>query len=230
MNAMFNSTLLDHVNLFSVTLRLLLAMACGGVLGLEREQKRRPAGLRTYMLVCVGSALVMLTSQYVVEKMGTGDILRMGAQVVSGIGFLGAGTIMVTGHRQVKGLTTAAGLWVSACLGLAAGIGFYAGTLIGCVLIFMVLSWFYWLEEKLSKNLRIINVLAEMDTTKDLAGLLRLAKENELKISDMEISKAKKGETGLVVLFSVSWQGDKTHESVVRTLAAAAGVSQIEEF
>lgn len=227
---MFNSTLLDHVNLFSVTLRLLLAMACGGVLGLEREQKRRPAGLRTYMLVCVGSALVMLTSQYVVEKMGTGDILRMGAQVVSGIGFLGAGTIMVTGHRQVKGLTTAAGLWVSACLGLAAGIGFYAGTLIGCVLIFMVLSWFYWLEEKLSKNLRIINVLAEMDTTKDLAGLLRLAKENELKISDMEISKAKKGETGLVVLFSVSWQGDKTHESVVRTLAAAAGVSQIEEF
>ena len=98
----------------------------GGIVGVEREKKGRPAGLRTYMLVCSGSALVMMTNQYLAVCYPQVDVSRMASQVISGIGFLGAGTIILTGKNQVRGLTTAAGLWAVACLGLAIGIGFYS--------------------------------------------------------------------------------------------------------
>ena len=91
-----------------------LSLVCGGVLGIERGRKKRPAGLRTYMLVCLGATLVMMTNAHIFAETGSGDMTRMGAQVVSGIGFLGAGTIITTGHNRVKGLTTAAGLWADA--------------------------------------------------------------------------------------------------------------------
>lgn len=127
---------LREMNMASVLFRLVLAMFAGGILGLERVRKRRPAGSRTYMLVSVGAALAMLLGQYEFA-MVTGpwaeaaaeigqrvDVSRFGAQVINGIGFLGAGTILVTGRQQVKGLTTSAGLWASACMGLAIGAGF----------------------------------------------------------------------------------------------------------
>lgn len=109
----------------SVVIRILAAITVGGLIDLERGMKNRPAGLRTYMLVCVGACLIMLTNQYIYQFTGAGDPMRLGAQVVSGIGFLGAGTIIVTKHNQIKGLTTAAGLWTAAGVGLALGIGFY---------------------------------------------------------------------------------------------------------
>ena len=128
---------LRELNMASLLLRLILAMLCGGLLGLERGRKRRPAGSRTYMLVCLGAALTMVLSQYEYVMLTTEwvdvstelgirtDVARFGAQVVNGIGFLGAGTIMITGRQQIKGLTTAAGLWASACMGLSIGAGFY---------------------------------------------------------------------------------------------------------
>ena len=109
-------SMLEELKIVSTNVRLALALLLGGILGIERGRKRRPAGLRTYMIVCMASALVMLTGEYIVEKYGTGDPARLGAQVISGIGFLGAGTIIIT-SRQVKGLTTAAGLWGAACMG-----------------------------------------------------------------------------------------------------------------
>ena len=93
--------LLGQLNTFSTIVRLALALILGGILGIERGRKHRPAGLRTYMIVCMASALVMLTGEYLAEKYGTGDPARLGAQVISGIGFLGAGTIIIT-SRQVK--------------------------------------------------------------------------------------------------------------------------------
>ena len=96
----------------AMALRLLLAFICGAVIGAEREIKRRPAGFRTHILICLGAAITTLTSQYLLLGLGLyTDIGRLGAQVIAGIGFIGAGTIIVTGRRQVKGLTTAAGLW-----------------------------------------------------------------------------------------------------------------------
>lgn len=127
---------LREINLASVCLRIVLSLIIGGILGLERGRKNRPAGFRTYILVCLGSTLVMMTNQYVYQVFGTSDPTRMGAQVVSGIGFLGAGTIIVTGRQQIKGITTAAGMWTSACCGLAIGIGFYEGAIAGGIIVF----------------------------------------------------------------------------------------------
>ena len=98
--------------------RLFLAVLCGGLIGLEREYKRRPAGFRTHILICLGAAMTTMTSQYLYLNLHFyTDMTRMGAQVVAGIGFIGAGTIIVTGRQRVKGLTTAAGLWAAAIAG-----------------------------------------------------------------------------------------------------------------
>ena len=120
---------LYEINLLSVSLRLILALLFGGIIGLERGSNRHPAGFRTHILVCVGAALAMMTNQFILQQFDTGDPARLGAQVITGVGFLGVGTILVTGRHKIKGLTTAAGLWASACLGLAIGIGFYSETL-----------------------------------------------------------------------------------------------------
>ena len=105
---------LRDLNIASISLRIILSILLGGILGLERGIKNRPAGLRTYILVCLGSALVMMTNQYVCITYQTGDPVRLGAQVISGIGFLGAGTIVLTGRNKITGITTAAGLWTAA--------------------------------------------------------------------------------------------------------------------
>ena len=111
-----------------------------GFIGFEREHSHRPAGFRTHILVAVGSSLVMLTSIYVFDAQGmSGDVTRMSAQVLSGIGFLGAGTILREGF-SVKGLTTAASLWAVACIGIAVGAGFYAGALVATLVIYLTLN------------------------------------------------------------------------------------------
>ena len=130
-------TYLRGFNDASIILRLAMALLLGGLIGMERERRRRPAGYRTHMLVCLGATLTMLISQHLLQKGLALDATRLGAQVISGIGFLGAGTIIVTGRHKVKGLTTAAGLWASACMGLAIGIGFYEGALLTCFIILM---------------------------------------------------------------------------------------------
>ena len=113
------------MSFLSVSIRLLLAMICGGVIGIEREFKRRPAGFRTHILICIGAAMTTLTSQYLYLTMHMfTDVARLGAQVIAGIGFIGAGTIIVTKRKRVKGLTTAAGLWTAAIIGLVCGAGY----------------------------------------------------------------------------------------------------------
>ncbi|MDF2988017.1 MAG: putative rane protein [Eubacterium sp.] len=125
----------------AMILRLLAACLLGGIIGFEREHVHRPAGLRTHILVCVGSALVMITSEFIYYHYSSHvnvDPARLGAQVISGIGFLGAGTIIKEGI-SVKGLTTAASLWAVSCVGIAVGIGFYSGAIIATVIIFLIL-------------------------------------------------------------------------------------------
>ena len=130
---------LRDLNVLSVGVRLLLAMVFGGTIGFERGIRQRAAGLRTHMLLCVGAASTMLVSQFIYASYGVGDPARLSAQVISGIGFLGAGTIIVTRRNQVKGLTTAATLWATACMGLAVGVGFYECALIMYVILIFIL-------------------------------------------------------------------------------------------
>ncbi len=117
-----------------------LAALLSGIIGYEREHSHRPAGFRTHILVAVGSALVMLTSVYIAKEQGlTTDVTRMSAQVLSGIGFLGAGTILREGF-SVKGLTTAASLWAVSCIGIAVGSGFIVGGLVATIVIYLTLN------------------------------------------------------------------------------------------
>ena len=144
---------LRDLNVLSVGVRLLLAMVFGGTIGFERGVRQRAAGLRTHMLLCVGAASTMLVSQFIYASYGVGDPARLSAQVISGIGFLGAGTIIVTRRNQVKGLTTAATLWATACMGLAVGVGFYECALIMYVILIFILLWSMLWTQNFSKCL-----------------------------------------------------------------------------
>ncbi len=129
---MDTSTLMNSIPLWDVVVRLLLAVVVGGIIGLERAGTNHDAGLRTHVLVCLGAAVVMITS-IELRSIVYYDVGRIGAQVVSGIGFLGAGCILVNGTK-IKGLTTAAGLWATACIGLAIGCGFYYISIISALI------------------------------------------------------------------------------------------------
>ena len=173
----------------AIVVRILVAVILGGIIGMERGMKNRPAGLRTYMLVCVGACVVMMINQYTYQVYGVGDPVRLGAQVVSGIGFLGAGTIIVTSHNQIKGLTTAAGLWASAFIGLAIGIGLYEIAVVGGAAVFLSLTvlhgWDYYMRSKT----RIIDAYIELDTGVSLGTFLRNARDADLAVSDVQLER-----------------------------------------
>ncbi|MDW7661811.1 MAG: MgtC/SapB family protein [Bacillota bacterium] len=134
-------------------IKILLAVLIGGVIGLEREAINRPAGLRTHILVCVASALIMDVNIKLIVGYVNADPVRMGAQVISGMGFLGAGTIIKEGVT-VKGLTTAAGLWSVACLGLVIGAGYYMLALFAVVIMWITLKVFSRFETRINKSKR----------------------------------------------------------------------------
>lgn len=222
---------LSEVNMLSTFVRLALAMLCGGILGLERGKKNRPAGFRTYMLVCVGATLVMLTNQYICKMYGTGDPARLGAQVISGIGFLGAGTIIVTGRNRVKGLTTAAGLWADACVGLAIGIGFYSGAIIGCTLIFLVMSVLHRMDDRMTANTRTLDMYMEFQKMSDLGAFMSKIKEFGMKISEIEMTKSNNLEdVGVAVLLTLKLEKKRPHTEIIHLLSQIEGVRYIEEI
>lgn len=215
----------------SIFIRLALAMLCGGILGMERGKKNRPAGFRTYMLVCVGATLVMLTNQYLCELYGTGDPARLGAQVISGIGFLGAGTIIVTGRNRVKGLTTAAGLWADACLGLAIGVGFYSAAIIGCTLILLVMSVLHRMDDRLLANAKVVDLYMEFDKMSDFGVFMTKIKEFGMKITDIEMTKSESTEeVGVAVLVTIKLEKKKLHTEIIQLLSQIEGVRYLEEI
>lgn len=223
--------LMQGVNLLSTAVRLLLALICGGVLGFEREKKKRPAGFRTYMLVSVGAALVMITNQYMAELYQTGDPARLGAQVVSGIGFLGAGTIVVTGRNHVRGLTTAAGLWAAACTGLAVGTGFYSGAIMGCFFVFVVMSMLHGLDTWVMSSTKVINIYVEFTKMSDVGTFMNYVKEQEMRISDVEITKSSyaRDDVGVALLATLKLDKKRPHNEIIQMLSTAEGVKFVEE-
>ena len=155
---------LRAVTMASITLRMLLSVLCGGLIGIEREYKRRPAGFRTHILICLGAAMVSLTSQFLFLNMHYYlDVSRMSASVTAGIGFIGAGSIIVTRQQRVKGLTTAAGLWAAAIIGLAVGSGFYEGALLATVLVLLAEAFLSKLEYWMMDHAPEINLYMEYE-------------------------------------------------------------------
>lgn len=181
----------------SILLRLLCSLLAGFLIGIDRRIKMQSAGIKTHALVCVGSALVMVTGQYMYENFeGLSDISRMGAQVISGIGFLGVGTIIVTGKNQVRGLTTAAGIWACACVGLAFGIGFLEGAALALVLILVVLRIFTKVDGWLVKNMKTFDLYIEFSTSRSIGRFIREIHEMGVRIGDIQISKSRLPDEG----------------------------------
>ena len=173
----------------TVAIRLVLAVICGACLGLERERKRRPAGFRTHILICLGAAMTTLTSQYLALNLGLfTDMARLGAQVIAGIGFIGAGTIIITTRRQVKGLTTAAGLWADAVVGLALGAGFFEAGIVATIIILLAEIVFSRLEYFIVSSARTFNIVIEYIEGGDLGRILDEIKQTSTDIIDLELT------------------------------------------
>ena len=222
---------LREVTYLAVILRIFAAVLIGGLIGLERGLKNRPAGLRTYMVVCLGACLVMLTNQYVCQTFGTGDPVRMGAQVVSGIGFLGAGTIMVTRRNQIKGLTTAAGLWTAAGVGLALGVGFYEAALAGALAEFVVMTLLQKMDNRLHRNAKVLEVYIELSMNCSLGDFLREVRSKGIDVRDVQREQDSDSEAGTRSYFAVlKLEKRQNHLGVVDDMRAIPGVVYLEEL
>lgn len=220
---------LRTLTLGSLLLRMLLSIVVGGVIGIERGMKNRPAGLRTYILVCLGSCVVMMTNQYAYQVYQVGDPVRMGAQVVSGIGFLGAGMIIVTAHNRVRGLTTAAGLWATACIGLALGIGLYETALLGGVLIFIIFTLLHRWDAYVRRNAHILHLYVELDKNVALGEFLCQAKARQIEIDRVQLERDGVA-AGEILPYLMAVHRTHEHEVLLEQVRALPGVHYVEEL
>lgn len=219
-----------ELNNTSIIIRLVLAIICGGVIGIERGKRKQAAGFRTHILVCMGAALVAITNIYIVLKYG-GDPTRISAQVVSGIGFLGVGTIIITGNKQIKGLTTAAGLWASACMGLAIGAGFYLPALIACALILLSMTVLNKVEQHFYQNSKVADLYIEFSDIKYVSIFLVHARECKIKTANIEVTKSKNlDDTTISVLITLYLPHRQDHSEILSLLSQWDGVNFLEEM
>ena len=216
----------------NICVRLLMAVVCGGVIGSERGIKGRAAGLRTHILVCLGAALAMMVNNYIAGLYGTGDPARMGAQVISGIGFLGVGTILVTGRQQVKGLTTAAGLWASACMGLAIGIGYYKGAILAFLFICFVEFFLSHVDKYLYSHSKIATVYVELDASRAIRQMITDLEKSGVNVSDMEIikSSAVVSDNSVAAVLTLRLPRARRHSEVAAMLQNIDGVLFVKDF
>ena len=188
----------EDLNLLETLLKILLAVIFGGYIGMERGKQGRAAGMRTHILVCLGSALAAMIGLYSTEVLGySNDPLRIAAQVVSGIGFLGVGTILLKGRFQITGLTTAAGLWCAAAIGLALGTGFYEGALVVFLCAMLTITIVSRLESTINRKYRRFGMYVEITSDKDVRRAIDLMKER-WHISDIQITEPRSGTKGNV--------------------------------
>lgn len=223
---------LREITLVSVAFRLLLSTLCGGMVGLERELKRRSAGFRTHILICLGAAMTTMTSEFWLTYMRYYlDTARLGAGVVAGMGFIGAGTIIVTRRQRVKGLTTAAGLWTVAVVGLSIGAGFYEGGILTTALILLAEMFFSKLEYHILANAPEINLYVEYDNRAALDRVLKLYKDRQIKISNMEITRqtGEQNDTACA-LFTLRLNKQCSASAIIADVCAAEGVRNVEEI
>ncbi len=234
--------LFRELNLWSMIMRIVLAMLVGGVIGLERERKGRAAGFRTYMLVALGAAVSVILSQYLDLMLDTfmaedyaivgrrTDVVRIGTRVVSGVGFLAAGTILVTGRQEVKGLTTAAGLWASACMGLAVGAGFIECVLVSFVLILLCIRVLPSIESAVRNHSRNMLIYLETENIVQLSSVVNFVKREGIRVFSLEIDKEQSEHMNSIsALLDVRLPIQLYHAELIAALSALDGVISIDE-
>lgn len=205
-------------------LRLLLSVLLGGIIGFERAERGREAGLRTHIMVCLGACLVMLISEYIVNTLGMStDVTRLGAQVISGIGFLGVGCI-ITGGDKIKGLTTAAGLWVTACIGLAAGIGNYIISISTTAIMILVMILITPLSKKILASKSKLTLSVRVTSGAAFGSVYAFLEDRIITMTSIEKNES----TGAVKFVAVlSHMKDDEKNDLMRDLYALDGVVEI---
>lgn len=177
-------------NIQSILIRVVVSAVLGGLIGLDRGMKHRGAGTKTITVVCLGATLVMLTEQYIqINFPGLANMNRLAAQVISGVGFIGVGTIIISKHR-VRGLTTAATLWASACVGLAVGIGFIEGGILITAMMLLSLHVLPYVERFATRHSRYCNVFVDLEESRDLHTIIQNLKEADVVIDSMDMSES----------------------------------------
>ena len=198
---------LESFNSITVVIRLLLAAFLGGCIGLEREKYKRPAGFRTHILVCLGASMTSLISQYIVYNMGINtDAARIPAQVISGLGFLGVGTILTKGRDHIVGLTTAAGIWAVGAIGIATGYGFYVGACSCTVIVLIATSLLYSLENDKQERRRNVEIYIEIDDAHKVNEFIKKL-ESEFAAKNFMVVSSRSGKTddiGIEAIFPIN--------------------------
>lgn len=214
----------------SIAIRLVLATLFGGIIGMEREAKGHSAGFRTFTLVCLGSAVSTIVNIYLFQITQSADVSRIPAGVVSGIGFLGVGTIIVTRKNTVRGLTTAASLWATACLGLALGAGMIATSTLTFVLILFTIGVLQRLGRYIAGRNRDISLYIEMEKDKDIDDLIKFIRSKGYGISTMEKKREIVSKNiDLTIMMEIDLKKKMSHSEVINELSNLDCVYYIEE-
>lgn len=210
-------------------LRLLIALASGGILGYERSTKGVDAGFRTHIFVCMSSCAIMLTNLRLFAQYGVGDPTRMPSQVISGVGFLGAGCILVTSGHRIKGVTTAAGLWASACLGLCIGAGDYivAVYVLGAALL--ALTAFSRVDRRIRKHTRYFRFFAEVDSPSAMSRFMKYLQGYGAKVTDMNVMESRLS-TSIAAVFSIQLNKAASPKKLIEEFGQVEGVVYVSEL
>ena len=230
---LWNNYINVEPGLVHVVLRLACAMLVGIVIGLEREYTHRPAGLRTHILVTLGACVVSILGEmlflHYAALGATPDPARLSAQVISGVGFLGAGTILREGIN-IKGLTTAAGLWAAAGVGLALGVGFYEAAIVGTFAVFFVMTLLQKMDNKLHRRSRQLEAYIELDGI-SLGDFLRIIREGDIEISDVQRESAEEHSEGVrAYVATIKGKKRQNHQELMEQVLSIPGVKFVEEL
>lgn len=199
-------------NFWSVTLRIILSAVLGGCVGIEREHHGRAAGMRTHILVCLGSAMTAMVGLYSAFILGfNNDPMRVSAQVISGIGFLGAGTILTRKHAQVTGLTTSAGLWTTASIGIAIGVGFYWAGIMTFFIVILTMTVHRSAEGINRNQANMLQYYLELDNAKQMNTLWE---QLYGRVPEMQIVPAKSGMSDCIGIRIHVPAGEQTESTV----------------
>lgn len=229
---LLNAQWLSDITIWSILVRILLSVILSGLVGMERAAKRHAAGLRTYILVSLGATVAMMTNEFLMAFYGSGDSARLAAQVISGIGFLGAGTILISSRSQIKGLTTAAGLWATACIGISIGAGFYTLALIGSAVVMSALMFLPRFEYYVRDHAKYIEYHIEFSTKEAIRSFIDNCRKQGMVVQSVEFNSAFSSETVFSYSFIIEKRkGDKrNHIQILSDFSKLPFVTFIEEL
>ncbi len=225
---------LAEISFGSIFVRLFLAFICAGVIGIERATKRHAAGLRTYILVSVGACIAMFTNQFIYSFVESGDVSRLASGVVGGLGFLGAGGILLTNRQKIRGLTTASGLWASGCIGLAIGIGFYTLALVGTFLVFFSLVMLPRFERLFINRAKFFDLHIEITNKEKLKDLTDLIRSRNVRICNITANPSYSGTGIAAYVFTLEGFKEKGkrfrgHDMIIKEIQALDYVNYVEQ-